>query len=263
MAKSKKIPFTNLYPKFEQIKAIASAKNATTTSGNNWGQAIETVFTLCCDTPDELFPNNIQANSLEDYIQRWVNKYFSGFNNRASQRVSNAPSTVPDPLVDIIISARLPALNSKDIDVIKTAHRLSMSAENVLGLLLEEYLAEKLLPYGWYCCWGETIRSVDFCTSRGELLQIKNRSNSENSSSSAIRKDTTIKKWHRINANTGACYWENLKTRIEQPNLPVSENDFSDFVRKTITNNTEALYIASNSLSWNNKYFQQLSLPFS
>jgi transcriptional regulator with XRE-family HTH domain len=68
----------------------------------------------------------------------------------------------------------------------------------------EEYLAEKLLPYGWYCCWGETMKSVDFCTQNGDLLQVKNRSNSENSSSNKIRQGTAIIKWHRINASNGS-----------------------------------------------------------
>jgi len=64
-------------------------------------------------------------------------------------------------------------------------------------------LADNLIAYGWHCAWGETIRSVDFCSEDGQLLQIKNRSNSENSSSSRVREGTNIIKWFRVNALTG------------------------------------------------------------
>ena len=123
-----------------------------------------------------------------------------------------------------------------------------MTAENILGLLLEEYLAEKLLPYGWYCCWGETMKSVDFCTQNGDLLQVKNRSNSENSSSNKIRQGTAIIKWHRINASNGAYYWDVLNERVGCTEL--SEPDFSSFVRKTINDNPAAVYIEDDNV-WN------------
>jgi hypothetical protein len=123
-----------------------------------------------------------------------------------------------------------------------------MAAENILGLLLEEYLAEKLLPYGWYCCWGETLKSVDFCTQNGDLLQVKNRSNSENSSSNKIREGTSIIKWHRINASNGTCYWDVLNERVGCTEL--SEQDFSSFVKRTITENPAAVYIEEDNV-WN------------
>jgi hypothetical protein len=105
-----------------------------------------------------------------------------------------------------------------------------------------------LLPYGWYCCWGDTIKSVDFCTPNGELLQVKNRSNSENSSSSKVRKGTQIRKWHRIDAKTGTYYWKTLNELVGCTDL--SEQDFSSFVRKTLTDNPTAMYVEDNNV-WN------------
>ena len=36
-----------------------------------------------------------------------------------------------------------------------------------------EYIHKKIIPYKWSCCWGNSIRSVDFCSSNGNLYQIK------------------------------------------------------------------------------------------
>lgn len=213
-----------------------------------WDTAVQTVLSICCRFP-ELCPSFRQDNLFsEEYISKWLKKYFNGYNNRASKRISKKIGTVPDEIIDTIISVRLPFLNEHKITAIKSAHRLSMSAENILGLLLEEYLAEKLLPYGWYCCWGDTIKSVDFCTQNGDLLQVKNRSNSENSSSNKVRKGTRIRKWHRIDAKTGTHYWKTLSERVGCTNL--SEQDFSSFVRKTITDNSAAMYVEDDNV-WN------------
>lgn len=79
------------------------------------------------------------------------------------------------------------------------AHNLFMSAENVQGNLLEEYISVSTRPYGWIWCAGNTLRAIDFCSSDGAvLLQVKNKSNTENSSSSNIRHGTTILKWYRL-----------------------------------------------------------------
>lgn len=54
------------------------------------------------------------------------------------------------------------------------AHNLFMSAENVQGNLLEEYISVSTRPYGWIWCAGNTLRAIDFCSSDGAvLLQIK------------------------------------------------------------------------------------------
>lgn len=209
-----------------------------------WDDSVKTVLSVCCSSP-ELFPTLKGCNSRSDYITKWLKKYFGGYNNRTSKRKSKKIGTVPDGIVDTIISARLPALSTDNINKIKSAHRLSMSAENILGSLLEEYLAEKLSAHGWYCAWGETMDKVDFCTKKGDLLQVKNRSNSENSSSSSVRKGTTIRKWHRVNASNGAYYWKELNQLIGCSEL--SEDDFSAFVRKTISENPAALYVEDSN----------------
>jgi hypothetical protein len=114
-----------------------------------------------------------------------------------------------------------------------------MSAENILGLLLEEFLAQQLADFDWYCAWGETVRSVDFCQAQGGLLQIKNRSNSENSSSSRVRIGTDIEKWYRVDARTGNYCWEELNRKYNTDRF--SEESFRRFVVEAISNNPNAL----------------------
>src|ERR671932_575824 len=236
-------------PDFERQQVISHAeRSAKSNSSMYWHTAVQTVLSVCCRFP-ELCPRFREVELFsEAYISKWLKKYFDGYNNRPSKRISKKSGTVPDEIVNTIISVRLPSLDDNKITAIKYAHRLSMSAENILGLLLEEYLAVNLLAYGWYCCWGETIKSVDFCTQNGELLQVKNRSNSENSSSKTVRQGTPIRKWHRIEAKTGTHYWKTLNELVGCTEL--SEQNFSSFVREIITENPAAVYIEDDNV-WN------------
>ena len=170
---------------------------------------------------------------------KFAHKFIKGYTNRPSLRISNPIGTLPDPMIDVIIAARLPKL---DLKTMRIGHRISMSAENILGSILEEYIHNKIFPYKWSCCWGNAIKAVDIVSSKGDLYQIKNRSNSENSSSSAIRDGTDIKKWFRIDAKTGRTYWENLSAIIGVENL-FSEDEFSEFCKSLIMKNPDALFV--------------------
>lgn len=180
--------------------------------------------------------NNDEAR--EDFIK----KFMKGYKNRPSVRHSNPTNTKPDPIIDHIIKARIPNFTKKDIELIQFGHRLSMAAENILGLILEEYIHSRSIKNGWSCCWGNSIPAVDFCSKDGKLLQIKNRSNTENSSSSKIRKGTEIEKWYRVNATTGTYYWEGLNEIMGQVGL-FSEADFILFCEELIQKNPSALYV--------------------
>ncbi|BAU44747.1 SinI family restriction endonuclease [Leptolyngbya sp. O-77] len=144
-----------------------------------------------------------------------------------------------------IINARLPGLTTEQLEQIKYAHRLSMSAENIQGLLLEEFLAEQLADYGWYCCWGESVRHVDFCNVDGSLLQVKNRSNSENSSSSRVRINRPIEKWYRVDARTGSYRWSYFNDKYSTDRF--SEENFVTFVQRILSANPNALAIELNN----------------
>ncbi|MFM7980465.1 MAG: SinI family restriction endonuclease, partial [Candidatus Fonsibacter sp.] len=65
-------------------------------------------------------------------------------------------------------------------------------------------------------------------------FQIKNRDNSENSSNSAIRNGTEIKKWFRSFSRTGATNWSKLPVEMSQYGL--SEEGFMEFVAMYLKN---------------------------
>lgn len=174
-------------------------------------------------------------------LPNFVRKFINGYNNRPSVRTSKPIGTVPDMLIDKLIQTRVPKFAKRDIDLIRFGHRLSMSAENILGLILEEYIYTKAVGHGWACCWGNCISKVDFCSSH-IMLQVKNRSNDENSSSSQIRAGTRILKWHRINANNGSTNWQELDSIVGVSQL-FSEKEYIEFATALIKRNPSALFV--------------------
>ena len=172
-------------------------------------------------------------------------KFNNGYLGRASQRVSNPPGTTADPIIDSIIGGRLTHLDDADLEDIKFAHRLGMSAENILGLILEEYLSINLSAAGWHCAWGETAKSIDFIKNNGDMLQVKNRSNSENSSSVQVRDGTDIEKWHRVDAKSGAYLWDKLNRMCNINTL--SEKNFVRFVKGMLAKNPRAMAVEADN----------------
>lgn len=223
-------------------EAIKIAKEVAAHEKIDWDSGISFIFDVIINDPDRV-PGNIGGSKDDERsaIHKWLKKYKGGYEGRASQRISNPPGTVADPIIDQIIGARLPHLTKEHLNKIAYAHRIGMSAENILGLLLEEYLSDNLKDSGWHCAWGETVRSVDFVNQNGRLLQIKNRSNSENSSSSAVRDGTQIEKWYRIKADKIEYMWDVLNNLCKTDHL--SEENFVTFVKTTLSSNPGCLAI--------------------
>ncbi len=219
-----------------RAKEIASACNL------NWDNGASHVFSAIASDPDRV-PGNIGAkkDDADAVILKWLLRYQKGYEGRASKRKSNPPGTIADPILEKVIGTRLTALSEDELRKITFAHRLGMAAENTLGLILEEYLAINIVDHGWHCAWGETVKSVDFVHENGSLLQIKNRSNSENSSSSSVRDGTEIHKWFRIKADRIEYMWDKLNALCGTTHL--SENSFVEFVQKTIASNPDCLAI--------------------
>jgi hypothetical protein len=207
--------------------------------GIRWNAGIRTIVNAAIENPP--LAAYVKGTSANDILLRWLKKYKSGLDLRMSQRHSKIPRTVPDSAVDLIVRANLSHLTSNNIAKIRYAHRLAMSAEYVLGLLLEEYLAIELRRFGWHFAWGNTLRSIDFAHEDGRLRQIKNRSNSENSSSSRVRLGTSIDKWHRVNATTGDYRWDDLNRAHKTGKF--SEEKFRKFIAKTLKRNPKCFPI--------------------
>lgn len=151
-----------------------------------------------------LFPGiNITGEQNEEqYLRHWIKGYSDACRSLPSTRTATPKSSCSDPAIRTIVQAAK-KLSSEDALAQESHHNLFMSAENIQGNLLEEYISGAVRPYGWLWCVGNVIRAVDFCNTDGSmLLQIKNKSNTENSSSSAIRDGTAIEKWFRLGTRT-------------------------------------------------------------
>jgi hypothetical protein len=179
---------------------------------------------------------------LKLYISKFIDKYIKGYENRPTIRIGNSSKTHSDPIVGLIFSLRVADTSEAELKKIIEGHSLQMSIENIVGDLLEEYLSIRLCNYGWVCCWGSSIDAVDFCNSKGELLQVKNSDNSENSSSSRVRNGTEIKKWsRRKSTKNNTFYWDKLIEFTGADNI--SEEDFRGFIISTIENNPKCIYV--------------------
>ncbi len=232
--------------------AIATAAHLSIQLQINWDEEVKYLFRVVVGDLDRV-PRNIGGKNDDEVatIKKWLEKYKKGYESRASQRLSNPLGTVADPIIEKIIGARLSNLTDEELKKISFAHRLGMSAENILGLLLEEYLSINLKSGGWHCAWGETVKSVDFVNEDGGLLQIKNRSNSENSSSSAIRNGTEIEKWYRIKADRIEYMWGTLNQICNTTNL--SEEAFVDFATSCVLNNPGCIVVETEN-PWGLKF---------
>jgi len=215
---------------------------------------LDYIFKVACANR-KLFPTiNISENaSPKAYIQRWINSYCNAISNPPSKKKATPKTTCNDPIIKSIVMI---SQNIKD-DSAETqinVHNRCMSAENVLGNLLEEYIAAKIRPYKWIWCAGETLRAIDFCNEDGTiLLQIKNKNNSENSSSSNIREGTSIKKWYRLTTSKAGgkisplFRWNKLNEIINdtlpkgKKKINLSEDDFKKHIEKIVKNNPEII----------------------
>jgi len=165
----------------------------------------------------------------KEYITQQANAFVAS----RAPRAPKPPTTVPDEMVSEILVSYF-GIAISDIERVKREHLLSMGAENIVGDLLERYLASVMEPKGWIWCSGALVKAVDFIkppTTKEPwyLLQVKNRDNSENSSSSAIRGGTTIKKWYRTFSKKAGSNWDAFPDTLLRREL--SESAFKSFVR--------------------------------
>jgi hypothetical protein len=166
-----------------------------------------------------------------DGIRKLAEKFFVARNKKVRP---SSPTTVPDEAVSIVMEEVYNYSNAQT-KKIKVEHQHSMSAENIVGSLLERYIASVLEPYGWVWCAGDFVKAIDFIkyVEHDETpwiaVQVKNRDNTENSSSAAIRDGKPIEKWFRTYSKTGKDNWQNFPE--EEFRGQLSEQGFRDFIR--------------------------------
>ncbi len=213
---------------------------------------LDDIFQVAMLDRKKLFPNQ-NKDSEEKCLRNWINGYMQSINNLPSSHIGEAKKTCSDPALAKIVKISC-KLDDAEIENMEAAHNLFMSAENIQGELLEEYIAENVDDYDWVWCSGNTLRAVDFCKRDGSaLLQVKNKNNTENSSSSAIRTGTEIKKWYRLKTkkegkkSRPSYEWEKLNNIINKDlkkgvePCEMSEKDYQDFLNRVVTKNPDII----------------------
>lgn len=206
---------------------------------------LDLIFQVALNHRDRFPGININGQATPSvYIDRWVRGYVEARNNPPSLRIAKPKAACTDPAIRVIVKATQ-GLSDGAAALGENNHNLFMSAENIQGNLLEEYIALKVRSYGFLWCDGNVLRAVDFCNTDGSLLlQIKNKSNTENSSSSNIREGTSIEKWYRLGTRVRGGVripdykWDTLNSLINQHrtmgfNLPpcsMTEEDYESFL---------------------------------
>lgn len=178
------------------------------------------------DYASKLAGKNSPSIGSDEYIQKLAAKFIKS----REPKEPAPPETIPDKMVSYILENyfKVPTSNLEEI---KRTHQLSMGAENIVGDLLERYLDSVLAPSGWVWCSGSIVKSVDFIKfedGKWKTLQVKNRDNSENSSSSKVRDGTDISKWHRTFSKKPGDNWAAFPDENERAKL--NEVAFEAFV---------------------------------
>ena len=213
---------------------------------------LDAIFQVAMLDRKALFPNQ-NKDTEKDCLKKWIKQYITSTENLPSSHIGSTKSTCSDPALAVIFKVAFDS-NDEEIKTMELNHNLFMSAENIQGELLEEYIARNIEKYDWIWCSGNTLRAVDFCKRDGSaLLQIKNKDNTENSSSTAIRNGTEIKKWHRLKTikkdkiPIPSYRWDKLNDFINQDLdkdaelCSMSEEDYQDFLKKVVTRNPDII----------------------
>lgn len=120
-----------------------------------------------------MFPSIAGKGDYKLYIDKWILQYVAAKNRSALTKEAAPKGSTSDPsLLQIVKTAR--GLSDDEVAEMLDAHNLFMSAENVQGYLLEEYIASVVTEQGFLYCAGNLLRATDFCSVDGKLLlQIK------------------------------------------------------------------------------------------
>ncbi|BAB72890.1 SinI family restriction endonuclease [Anabaena sp. FACHB-709] len=215
--------------------AAEIAKKAMDSVDPSLSEKFTIVIRFLTDNPDAASALKGKERSIvgtEEYIIASATNFKKG----RDPRTPLPPSTIPDEMVSVILNKYF-EVPSEELEKAEEWHRLSMGAENIVGDLLERYIAEVIEPHGWIWCSGSMVRAVDFiyCDSENvwQSLQVKNRDNTENSSSAAIRHGTPIKKWFRTFSKKRGDNWDKFPSLEGKENL--SEKGFKLYVEKYLS----------------------------
>lgn len=201
---------------------------------------LDYILNAVCNNPElapDLTTREDCKNLLDDErVEKWVSVFYTAYQNRYNYCVLKATQTKPDKALEVFMQTANDWTDDELGQAINS-HRMAMSAENIIGLILELFLDEKLKAHGWALAWGSAVAHVDLCSSTGNMLQVKNRYNSENSSSKQVRKDHKIDLWYRTKSS-GKDNWEKLHEIIgnhSSINSELTEEKFLQYIKELTT----------------------------
>ena len=187
--------------------------------------------------------------NAEAYFERWANRYLKA--ELPSKHEGSRPKSPYDTMIYEIISF-IEARGNVGFDEIRKNHEMAMQSEILVGELLEEYIDSAISPYGWIWCKGSCMQATDFYyPGEPELfLQVKNKFNTENSSSNKVRSGTDILKWNRLvnkrvpGSDAAESNWDALYEIVftaagikPKDDVDLSEKGFKNFVERACKNN--------------------------
>ncbi|MDP9858952.1 hypothetical protein J2S71_000648 [Olsenella profusa DSM 13989] len=198
---------------------------------------------------------NLSADEfLELWLRKWVGKYVKAWEILPSERCANQKGTVTDEALVKMVESPYHAGSEALAYEWATHHNLFMSAENIGGNLLEEYIGQKVASYGWIWCRGTILTAIDFChRDCVHMFQVKNKTNTENSSGKGFREYRGAEVWHRMKAERQdgriVTYWPDLVALLRGPggltqNIAddlLSERDYLEFVAKVASKNPDLI----------------------
>ena len=161
----------------------------------------------------------------DEYIKLQAHK----FSDSRKPHAPKPPDTVPDEMVSFILNKYFNVPENELKQAVKL-HSLSMGAENLIGDILERYIASIVESHDWVWCSGSIVSAVDFVYRKENgwaALQIKNRDDSENSSSASVRNNTDIKKWFRTFSKKVGDNWKKFPPIAD---VTLSEIEFTNYV---------------------------------
>ena len=144
----------------------------------------------------------LRKGSEEQLWRRFIN-------DRNKELELDPPTTNPDQAVINILYAN--GIYQDQLNNYQFRTGLTRQAQNMVGDLLERFLYRNLKDWIW--CSGAIVPKIDFLKKTPDewiKLQIKNGSSSENSSSKAIRDNTDILMWYRVNNRNKTTNWSSL-----------------------------------------------------
>lgn len=106
--------------------------------------------------------------------------------------------------------------------------------EIMIGYWIEFYIEKKLKTEGWFR--SHILHYCDFVHSKYPPVQVKNRNNSENSSSKSVRDNKNILFWYRMDCNTGKKQWDRINS-IFHTEQKFSEEEFEMFCKQMMPRN--------------------------